>query len=225
VKSYIDDFFESRYEAELEQKQKLDTADSFLVGIVAGLLGVGAYYLQTLARARFGFASCCLWLLTIPYFAALIVALYHVGRSIWPQRKCYVASPKEWADYVDGYEKHYGHWHKDPDLSERVALELSKLRRQQYVEAGENNRRLVLRKHDYQTKAKRAIVVAVVLMLFSSLPGYCVQRTLNGDNKNEPATATATATATAPDSNGSPVAADSAPANVTPASPDSADRN
>ncbi|WP_428303693.1 hypothetical protein [Lacipirellula sp.] len=93
MNKYIEEFFEERYNAELEQKQKLDTADGFRVGIVAGLLGVGAYYMQMLAKANFSFATFCLWALTIPYFITLVVALYYVGKSIWPQKKSYVASP------------------------------------------------------------------------------------------------------------------------------------
>ncbi len=205
VDSYTEDFFEQLYHAELEHKQKLDTADSFLVGIVAALMGVGAYFLQTMAKADFGFALCCFWFLSLPYFVALIVALCYVMASIWPREKNYIASPKQWAEYVDGYEKHYGFWHKETALTDKVALELAALRRQQYIEAGETNRILILKKHGYQTWAKRWIVGAVVLMLLSALPVYFVQRAVYRAEKNAKSTSTTTDST---DSTNAPISTD-----------------
>jgi hypothetical protein len=71
---YIEDFFECIYNAELEQKQQLDSADSFLVGILAGLIGVGVYYLQLMATSEFGwrraFCGCSAYRISLHSAAA-----------------------------------------------------------------------------------------------------------------------------------------------------------
>ena len=113
---YIEDFFECIYNAELEQKQQLDSADSFLVGILAGLIGVGVYYLQLMATSEFGWATGFLWLFGIPYFAALGGGVVCMIASIRPRFKEYISSPQQWADYVAGEEEHFRFFLKEESL-------------------------------------------------------------------------------------------------------------
>lgn len=169
---YIDDFFECVYNAEIEQKQQLDSGDGFIVGILGALIGVGAYFLQLLAKAEFEVATLFLAFFAVPYFLALGGGIWCMVLSIWPRYKEYISSPQQWADYVAGEVAHFGYFHGEPKLSDRVALELRKLRRQQYIQAGEVNRQLIYKKHAYQTWAKRGLIAAVVCMLFSGIPIY-----------------------------------------------------
>lgn len=175
LNNYIDQFFERIYNAEIEQKHRLDSADTFLVGIIGALIGVGAYLLQTIAKCNFGCAFCFLVLFGIPFFVSLTVALGFVIASIWPRFKDYIASPQQWADYAAEFERYFAYYKiQEPELSERVALEVSKLCRQQYISAAETNRKLIVTKHAYQTKAKRFIVVAVVCMFLSAFPLFFI---------------------------------------------------
>lgn len=182
---YIDDFFECVYNAEIQQKQHLDSADSFLVGILAGLIGFGAYLVQLLAKADSGGAACCLWVIAVPYLASLIGALSFVIWSIIPRFKEYISSPRQWADYVQGYDAYYAYFHQEPTRSDRVAVELRDLRRQQYIQAGENNRQLIYTKHKAQTRAKWCFAIAAIFMLLSAGPIYCIQRAEVGKKKYE----------------------------------------
>lgn len=167
----ICDFFEGVYNHELEQKQNLDSIDGLLIGIVGALIGVGAYYLNLLSASSWCVSCVVFWILTVVFFAVLVGGLTCCIASIWPHEKAYIASPKEWGDYVDGLTKYHARYHKGTDIAARVGTDLAGLRRQQYINAGEINRKAIIRKHGYQVKAKRFIAAAVVLMLLNAAPG------------------------------------------------------
>lgn len=194
MKKEVDEFLERQYERELLQKQQLDSADTFLVGIIGALLGVGGYYVKTLAGADFGVAPGFLFLFVFGFVAFLFRAVYMVSESIWPKEKAYISSPKVWADYVKGLEAHYGHNMNAADVESKVDLDLSIALRTQYGNAGKINRTLITAKHGYQTKAKRALVAAVWLMLFSALPLFFVENNKNAKSSTNTGAATTTST-------------------------------
>jgi hypothetical protein len=171
----IADFFEGCYNHELEQKQNLDSVDGLLIGIVGALIGVGAYYLSLIPASSWCVSCVFFWVLIIGFFAALVGGLICCIASIWPQEKAYIASPKEWGDYVDGLTTYHATYQKGADIDDRVCIDLAALRRRQYVNAGEINRKLIIRKHGYHVRAKRFIAAAVVLMLLNAVPGSMMQ--------------------------------------------------
>ncbi len=171
----ICEFFEGVYNHELEQKQNLDSVDGLLIGIVGALIGVGAFYLSLITASSWCISCVFFWLLIVAFFAALVGGLFCCIASIWPQQKAYIATPKEWSDYVDGLTKYHAAYHKGADIDSRVCIDLAALRRQQYVKAGEINRKLIIRKHGYQVKAKRFIAAAVVTILLNAIPGSMMQ--------------------------------------------------
>jgi hypothetical protein len=198
AKDYIEDFFETVYNHELEQKQNLDSADGLLIGVMGALIGVGAYFLNLMSASSWCFSCILFWVLMVGFFSALTGGLFCCIRSSWPQEKAYIASPKTWGDYVAGLFDFHGNYHKGNTADDRVSVDLAVSRRQQYIEAGEINRNLVLRKLGWQVRAKIFMAIAVVIMFVAAIPASVMQlgvkeaNTKAGDsvsNENQPATA------------------------------------
>lgn len=181
---YTNDFFREIYNSELDQKHKLDSADSLLVAVLLALSGVGIYYLKALPACGFGFVGCVFLLGSVLFLAAFGFAVGFVIASFWPRDKAYISSPADWETYVKGMEDYYSHFHDEEEAGNRAAHELANLLREQYVKAGEINRTLNIRKMGYQTRARRAIAAAVLLILLNAVPACFVQCA-----KTEPQTA------------------------------------
>ena len=173
--SYTDDFFREVYNAEIEQRHKLDSADSVLVGVLLALSGVGIYYFKFLPSCGFGIAGYVFLLFSFLFLIAFGFATGFVIGSFWPRDKGYISNPEDWGRYVAGLEEYYGHYHDKEETNTRVADELAKMLRQQYIKAGEINRNLNIKKMGYQTWVRRCITAAVVILGLNAYPTYLVQ--------------------------------------------------
>ena len=132
---YTDDFFRDVYNAELEQKSKLDSLDGLLIGILTALAAVAIYYAKTLPSCGWHVAGVIFVLLTIVYFLALAAAIALVVASFWPRDKEYIAPPDDWGKFVDGLRDYYRRYFDEKETDERIAAELAKTLRQKYMEA------------------------------------------------------------------------------------------
>lgn len=182
---YTDDFFREQYSAELDHTDKLDSADSLLVGVLLALSGVSIYYFRVLPSCGFGIAGCTFLACCSAFLVAFALAISFVVASFWPRMKGFISSPEDWARYVGGLESYYTHYHDAKEAREHVANELAQSLRRQYVEAGEVNRKHNIRKMGYQTRAKRCITAAVAIMLLNGFPAYFVQRPKADTQKTE----------------------------------------
>jgi hypothetical protein len=183
--SYTDDFFREVYNAELEQRHKLDSADSVLVGVLLALSGVGIYYFKVLPSCGFGIAGYVFLLFSFLFLIAVVFATGFVIASFWPRDKGYISNPEDLGQYVAGLEEYYGHYHDKEEAKTRVADELAKMLRQQYIKAGEINRNLNIKKMGYQTWVRRCITAAVVILGLNAYPTYLVQCAKSDTQKTE----------------------------------------
>jgi hypothetical protein len=135
-----DDFFKEVYSAELDHKHKLDSADSLLVGVLLALSGVGIYYLKAIPSCGYGIAGCLFLFLSALFLIAFGFAIGFVLFSFLPRYKGYISNPEDWGQYVAGLEEYYSHYHDEEEAKKRVADELTKTLRQQYISASKVNR-------------------------------------------------------------------------------------
>lgn len=183
--SYTDDFFREVYNAELEQRHKLDSADSVLVGVLLAFSGVGIYYVNVLPSCGFGIAGYVFVVFSVLFLIAFGFATGFVIASFWPRDKGYISNPEDSGQYVAGLEEYYGHYHDKEEAKTRVADELAKMLRQQYIKAGEINRKLNIKKMGYQTWVRRSITAAVVILGLNAYPTYLVQCAKSDTQKTE----------------------------------------
>ncbi len=183
--NFTDDFFKEVYIAELENKHKLDSADSLLVGILLALSGVGIYYSKLLPSCSFGVPGYAFLACTLIFLIAFGISTGFVIASFWPRVKEYIASPKEWGEFVEGLREYYTHYHKEDEAERRVADDLAKSLRKKYIDAGEVNRNHNIKKQAYQSRARYSITAAVVLILLNTIPTYFVQCVTKETQKTE----------------------------------------
>lgn len=182
---YTDDFFKEMYASELEHKYKLDSADSLLIAVLLALSGVGIYYSKVFHLCNNDLAGWAFVIFGVLFCVAFASATCFMLGSFWPIDKALIATPGDWADYVSGLERYYSYYHDDKETDRRVADDLARRLRVQYVEAGEINRDSNFRKAGYQTRARRAITAAVVVALVNAAPTYFVQRSTSDAHSAE----------------------------------------
>ncbi len=184
-KDFTDDFFREVYSTELDHKHKLDSADSLLVGILLALSGVVIYYFKVLPSCRYGIAGCVYLFLSAVFLIAFGFAIGFVIASFWPRYKGYISNPQDWGQFVAGLETYYNHYHDEKEAKERVADELSRTLRQQYIKASEINRNINNKKMGYQARAKYCITAAVMILALNGYPTYLIQCAKSDTQKTE----------------------------------------
>lgn len=174
-----DAFFRDLYNAELEQRHRLDSADSSFVVLLLAFSGVGIYYLRLLPSCDYGIAGCVFLALGAVFLLAFIAATVFVVLSFWPRYKAYLASPGVLGKYVAELETYYrrgeNRYHTEDEVKEQVAGDLTKTLRDQYVRAAERNRQLNVQKMGHQAWVRYSITAAVVALLLNAYPAYLVQ--------------------------------------------------
>ena len=138
--SYTDDFFRDVYNSEIEQKHKLDSADSLLAVLLMALAGVAYYYLRLW--------PCCGWCVSayffiafsILYFVAFCAATCSATGSFIPRKKAYISSPIECNDFVEESNDYFRNYHKAEEVGPKVDDEL----------------RAMLRKGDVKSQSQRS---------------------------------------------------------------------
>jgi hypothetical protein len=183
--SYTDDFFCDLYKSELEHKDKLDSADSLLIAVLLALSGVGIYYAKLLPAFGFGVAGYAFLGCAVLFLIVFCVATGFVIASFWPRDKEHIAPPEEWGKFADGLRDYYTHYHNEQDADKRVASDLALALRKKYIQAGEVNRRLNIKKMAYQARARYTVTAAVVLIMLNAVPTYFVQSRKTETQKTE----------------------------------------
>jgi len=172
-----DDFFREVYLNEIEQKHKLESADSFLAVVLMALSGIAVYDLRLLPHCSPCVAGYCFWGLSVLYCLAIIAAIASAVGSFLPRYKAYIAGTEDWNKYVKGMEDYHGFYHEPEEAMKRVDAELAALLRQQYVQASEINRTLAIKKMGWQTRTRYFIIIAISLMLINALPTCYIEST------------------------------------------------
>ena len=165
-----DDFFREIYLTEIEQKHKLESADSFLAVVLMALSSIAIYDLRLLPRCPLSIAGWFFWVFSTLYFLAIVAAIVSAIGSFIPRYKAYISGADDWNKYVKGMEDYHGFYHEPEEAMKRVDAELSALLRQQYVEASEINRTLAIKKMGWQTRTRYFIIAAIAIMLLNAVP-------------------------------------------------------
>ncbi len=171
--NFTDEFFRDSYDSEVECKYKPDSADSLLVGILFGLSGVGIYYLKILPTCNLGAMDRLFIVFGALFAAAFLSAGYYVAASLhgWGYFE-YIASPRDWGQYVDGLKTYYARYHNEQVADQKVANDLARQLRQRHIDAAGWNQKQNERKMGCQARARGSIIAAAALILLNAPATY-----------------------------------------------------
>lgn len=113
------------------------------------------------------------------YFVVFFLAVTSGLGSFLPRYKAYISSPEECDQFVKGLEDYFYKVAEQEEIGEKVEGDLREMLRQQFVAAGQINRRLSIRKSYWQSRARGFIIVAVFIMLLNAIPTCLVEHNAN----------------------------------------------
>jgi hypothetical protein len=178
--TYADKFFENLYKSEFDRKDKSDGLDSFLLASLSILGTIGLYYIQILPLEYTWWMVIVYWVLTILYLLLIGQATFCTAFSIWPRPIGYLGEPFILRNYHDQVKAHFVYYDEnDPATHELIDRQMLKMARTQHIEAAGMTRLALQTKNAWQTRARRALSLAIILLLVNAIPTFFIQRERN----------------------------------------------
>ncbi|MBA7527102.1 hypothetical protein ES705_19276 [subsurface metagenome] len=182
---------EERYYKEHERNTQINNSLSIPIGIIVALLGVVGFFLVSFPFKIIN--TPIVWVILCLFIVGLVTLIYYISRAIYFLSKvflglkyAYIPNPKRICIYAKQLAKYYKS-QQVQNIDEVVEKEVREYLAIAYSRTAYNNSRLNELKGFYLTKAKKYIILTIVVFMVSSIPfvvlHYC-DKNLSSDVQN-----------------------------------------
>ena len=168
---YLQDLLKEMYHSELERRDKINEGIALPAGVLAALVGVGAYYVEKLPPGDSPTLLVVFWASLSALMLAIVVAGYFLVRTLWNHTYALVTTPGNLARYaaeLEGYHKELGRAELNRCIEEDLRSELLI----RYARYGEINARSNHRKMRFLHLAHSMLICALVAFLVNTVTFY-----------------------------------------------------
>lgn len=176
AKEYLDDFFRNQHEVEFNRREGHDALDSFLLGAVVLLGGIGWYYFNLVPRDSFDWWTIIFLGIGAAFAFCWVAALWCLIGSVWMRDIAYLPTPKDLNKYAEDLSGYHRNFHTvDEQIAEKSVCDFRNELRGKYIECAQVNRESNQQKRKWQSQTKRWLIRALVLAMFNLIPAWFVR--------------------------------------------------